>query len=102
MQFDLQRMTSLADLATRRGRDPMTVSLAGIGEWSSDDRPMIGRLQVKFTLPLPGVVAGLTVPISVTFANRTELIDEHEVRGQVGFTIDLSKIQKSLGVLRGR
>lgn len=102
MQFDLQQVTKLGDLAKRRGRDPMTVSVAGVGEWYSDDQPTIAKLQVKFTLPLPGIIAGLKIPFSVTFANRTELIDEKEVRGQVGFTIDLSKIQKSLGALTGR
>jgi hypothetical protein len=102
LQFDLQRVTSLGDLAKRRGRDPMTVSVAGVGEWYSDDGPTIAKLQVKFTLPLPGIVAGLKIPVSVSFANRTELIDEKDVRGQVGFTVVLSKIQKSLGALRGR
>ena len=47
------------------------------------------------------MLAGLKVPVSVTFANRTELIDETEVRGQVGFTVDLSKFQKALRRLRG-
>ena len=102
MQFDLQQVTRLGDLLKRRGRDPMTISVAGVGEWHSDDGPTIAKLQIKFTLPLPGIVAGLKIPVSVTFANRTELIDEKEIRGQVGFTVDLSKIQKSLGGLTGR
>jgi hypothetical protein len=102
MQFDLQQVTSLGALQRRRSRDPMTVSVAGIGEWYSDDGPTIGKVQIKFTLPMPGVLAGLKIPISATFANRTELIDEKEVRGQFGFTVDLSRIQKSLGALRGR
>jgi hypothetical protein len=55
---------------------------------------------VKLTIPMPGVLAGLKIPLSVTFANRTELIDEKEIRGNVGFTLDLSKLQNSLGALR--
>jgi hypothetical protein len=102
LQFDLQEVTSLGDLLRRKRRDPMTVSVAGLGEWHSDDSPSIAKLQVKFTLPMPGIISGLKIPFSVTVANRTELIDEKEIRGQVGFTVDLSKIQKSLGALKGR
>ncbi len=96
LQFDLQRLATFQDLMRRSGRDPMTVSLAGVGEWHSDDGPNIAKLQVKLVLPLPGILNGLKVPVSITFASRTELIDETEVRGNVGFTLDLSKLQNSL------
>ena len=37
-------------------------------------------------------IAGFSVPFSVTYASRTELIkDESEFRGNVGFTLDLDK-----------
>lgn len=55
---------------------------------------------VKLTILMPGLMAGLKIPVSVTFANRTELIDEKEVRGNVGFTVDLSKLQSSLAALK--
>jgi hypothetical protein len=100
MQFDLQQVAGLQDLIRRNSRDPMTISLAGMGEWHSNDVPDIAKLQVKLTIPMPGVLAGLKIPLSVTFANRTELIDEKEIRGNVGFTLDLSKLQNSLGALR--
>jgi hypothetical protein len=45
--------------------------------------------QAKLTIPLPG---GIDLPISFTVANRTEFIDEKEVRGQFGFTFDLSRL----------
>jgi hypothetical protein len=32
------------------------------------------------------------VPVSATWANRTDLIDEARVKGQVGCTIDLGQI----------
>jgi hypothetical protein len=100
LQFDLQRLANFDDVVRLNGRDPMTVSVAGLGEWHSDDGPKIGKVQVKLTVPLPGFLAGLKVPISVTYANRTELIDEDEVRGSVGFTVDLSKLQSALRAFR--
>jgi hypothetical protein len=32
----------------------------------------------------------------LTVANRTELIDERDVRGQVGFTLDFAALQQGL------
>jgi hypothetical protein len=52
------------------------------------------------TVPLPRPLAGMKIPVSLTLANRTELIDETEVRGNVGFTVDFSKLQNMLGALR--
>lgn len=45
--------------------------------------------QAKLTIPVKG---GFKIPISVTFANRTELIKEKEVRGNIGFTFDLDAL----------
>jgi hypothetical protein len=49
----------------------------------------IGIGQVKLTLPMGGVVK---IPFSVSFSNRTELINEKDVRGQVGMTFDLDSL----------
>jgi len=46
--------------------------------------------QLKLTIPLRGT--GMRLPISVTFANRTEFIKEKEVRANFGFTFDLDTI----------
>ena len=46
--------------------------------------------QVKFTIPIKK--SGVRIPLSFSFANRTELIKEREVRGNFGFTFDLDKI----------
>lgn len=42
--------------------------------------------QLKWTIPLGD--SGLKIPLSFTFANRTELIKEREVRANFGITID--------------
>lgn len=46
--------------------------------------------QFKLTIPINGT--GIKLPISMTFANRTELIKESTVRGNFGFTFDLDRL----------
>ncbi len=46
--------------------------------------------QIKLTVPIKGL--GIKLPISVTFANRTELVKEKTVRGNFGLTFDLDTI----------
>lgn len=50
----------------------------------------VGSVQLKLLLPIKGT--GIRVPISVTFANRTELIREREVRANFGFTFDFDRL----------
>lgn len=50
----------------------------------------IGIGQVKFTMPVKG--SGVRIPLSITFANRTDLIKEKEVRGNIGITLDLDSL----------
>jgi hypothetical protein len=45
----------------------------------------------QFKLEVP-FIGGLRLPLSVTIANRTELVRETEVRGNFGFTFDMDKI----------
>ena len=55
-----------------------------------DTKGTINVGQLKLTVPIKGL--GIRLPISVTFANRTELVKEREVRGNFGFTFDLDTI----------
>lgn len=50
----------------------------------------LGLFQAKLTVPVKG--SGVKIPISFTYANRTELLKEKEVRGNIGFTFDLDTI----------
>lgn len=43
----------------------------------------------QFGLKVPIKGTGFKIPVSMTVANRTELIKEKEVRGNIGFTLDL-------------
>lgn len=46
--------------------------------------------QIKLTIPIANL--GVRLPISMTFANRTELIKESHIRANFGFTFDLDPI----------
>jgi hypothetical protein len=50
----------------------------------------VGSLQLKLLLPIKGT--GIRLPFSVTFANRSELIREKDVRANFGFTFDLDRL----------
>jgi len=46
--------------------------------------------QAKLTLAPVG--SNIKVPVSVTYSNRTELIEKPTWRGQVGFTYDFDSL----------
>jgi hypothetical protein len=77
------------------------IVVAGRGDWAQD-RSGIYKVQGKMAIP---IVSGFELPLSVTWANRTELINESEVRGQIGFSVDTSRLaslftgSQSLGAL---
>jgi hypothetical protein len=56
-------------------------------------------VQAKLTVPITG--SGIKVPLSVTASNRTELIQEADVRASFGFTFDLDTFVTALSS-RGR
>ncbi len=74
------------------GRKPIDISLAADGVFIDDPGTLV-QLQAKLTLP---IVDGIDLPISATWANRTELVDENEVFGRFGFTIDTSRLAAAL------
>ena len=75
------------------GRNPIYFYLAGEGKWMSGT-DATGKVQAKIKIP---ITDGIDLPISFTWANRTELINEKEVRGQFGFTFDLARLAKAIG-----
>jgi hypothetical protein len=46
--------------------------------------------QAKLTIPIRGT--GLRIPVSITVANRTELVKENVIRGNIGVTYDLDSV----------
>ncbi|MEW6127870.1 MAG: hypothetical protein AB1757_12600 [Acidobacteriota bacterium] len=71
--------------------NPIRASLAYEGNWMSG-QDWIHKVQGKVKIP---IINGVDFPISFTYSNRTELIKEKDVRGQFGFTFDLSRLIKS-------
>jgi hypothetical protein len=61
-----------------------------VGTTLPDTKGDIAVGQFGLKIPIKGL--GMHFPISVSFANRTELIKEKEVRGNFGFTFDLDTI----------
>lgn len=83
-----------------------TLTLAGYYQWLKEDAVVTGLalsaghslpdtkghicvFQAKLSLSLSPVAK---VPLSMTWASRRELIDERDVRGQVGLTLDLDQL----------
>jgi len=80
-----------------QGGDESRVTFAFTGRFQrmlenrffKDRKADIAVAQFKLELPL---LAGISLPFSVTYANATELIKESHVRTNFGFTIDTDKI----------
>jgi len=81
------RSTTFA-LAFRYSYLPHDTLAAGAA--SQAPKGSIAVLQAKLTLPVKG--SGVKVPLSVTFANRTEAIKEKVVRANFGVTLDLDTL----------
>jgi hypothetical protein len=77
------------------------ISLGGRYQRLLEDEPILGStlvipkgdiaaFQAKLTIPIRGTA--FKIPLSLSYANRTELLKEKEVRGNFGFTFDLDSI----------
>jgi hypothetical protein len=71
---------------------PIIISVSSEGKWLTGTTPTY-QVQAKSALPL---FDGVEIPISVTWANRTELIKEDHVKARFGFTFDISKLATRL------
>lgn len=73
---------------------PFLLSFAGNGSWLTNTKPVY-KGQVKLTVPL-GQKTGVSMPLSVTYASRPDLIQESKIEGRFGFTFDAQKLAASL------
>jgi hypothetical protein len=69
---------------------PFLLSASTEAKWMNN-RHSTYTGQIKLTIPVPGLT-GVNFPISVSVANRSDLITEKVVRGRFGFTIDITKL----------
>jgi len=81
LQFQLNRENLL-------GKKPFFLNVSTQGNWMSGTRA-IYKAQGKITLP---IADGIDFPISVTYANRSDLINEQTVKAQFGFTVDTARL----------
>jgi hypothetical protein len=81
------------------GRRPVYLKLSTDGCWMTSMTPLY-RAQAKVSIPL---FEGIEIPLSVTYASRTDLVKEADVRGKFGFTFDVARIAQAFtGGLLGR
>jgi hypothetical protein len=73
---------------------PILFSLSGYSQWLTNVNPTY-KIQAKLTIPL-GQKTGVSLPISVTYASRTDLIQEAHTEAKFGFTLDAAKIAAAL------
>jgi hypothetical protein len=105
-QETFRDFTASLDLTQKLGRspflfdvvnkDPITMSFAGRYERMPENQGIPGKKAdiavagAKFEIP---VAAGVSFPVSVTYANATELIKESHVSGNFGISFDLDKLK---------
>jgi len=83
-------------LTDKNDKSQVTLSLSGRYERLQENQHIPGKkadlavANLKLEVPIG---AGVSLPLSMTYANATELIKEHEVRGNFGITFDLDKLR---------
>ncbi len=68
---------------------PLGITLS-INDQTVNQPGNIGIFQAKYSIPLGD--SGVQIPISFTASNRTELIKEKDMRGNIGISFDLDKL----------
>ncbi|MFP5262560.1 MAG: hypothetical protein ACLGJB_11700 [Blastocatellia bacterium] len=71
-------------------KKPLAVAVSGDGSWGSNGTPLY-KAQLKVTIP---IIAGLNIPLSFTYANRTSA-PLADIKGQMAITADIGKMSKA-------
>jgi hypothetical protein len=90
-QFTGQLQFQMTPEKRLAGRSPLYFFVASEGDWGNGINSIF-KVQGKVKIP---IVEGIDFPISLTYANRTDLINERDVRGQFGFTFDTAKLLRA-------
>ncbi len=88
--FSLQRIGFVWSVSGRYQRMLDNAMMPGSNTTAPNTKGDIAIGQFKLTIPIKG--SGVKIPISLTIANRTDLIKESDVRGNVGITLDLDTL----------
>jgi len=81
---------SFAGLYVFLNQEPLGLGLVAFNQVKIHARGHIGLFQTK--LEFPTANNAIRIPLSFTYSNRTELIRETEVRGQVGISFNLDAL----------
>jgi hypothetical protein len=69
-------------------RDPFRVAVSAEGKWQTKTTSTY-VIQGKLTIP---ILEGISLPLSASWANRSDLIKESYVKGNFGLTFDVAKL----------
>jgi len=87
--LDLQGSSKNPFRVNLKDLSKFTYSLSARLERMKETRTNITSVQFKVEIP---IASALSLPFSVSYANRTELINEKEIKGHFGLTLDLDKL----------
>lgn len=91
--YYFQNQTSPAILNVTPSSPVPGITLTGLSPTASQVFAQKGTIsigQIKFTMGK--AASGIKVPFAITFANRTELINKSDVRGQIGISYDFDAL----------
>jgi hypothetical protein len=82
-----------------KAKNPFPVTDRDLGKVTYSISAQLERFEEKgtniavanFRLELP-IAAAVSIPLSVSYANKTELLNEKEIKGHFGLTFDLDKL----------
>lgn len=81
---------AFAGLYTFLNQEPLGLGIAAFNGAAITERGHIGLFQFK--LEFPAANNTIRIPLSLTYSNRTELIKESDVRGQIGISFNLDAL----------
>lgn len=81
---------SFAGLYTYLHQSPLGIGITAFNGAAITEKGHMGVFQTK--LEFPAANNGMRIPLSLTISNRTELIKESEVRGQIGVSFNLDSL----------
>ena len=81
---------SFAGLYVYLHQEPLGLGLMAFNEADIEDTGHLGVFQTK--LEFPTANNSMRIPISFTYSNRTELIRESDVRGQIGLSFNMDAL----------
>jgi hypothetical protein len=81
---------SIAALYVYLHQEPLGLGLVGFNDAEINKPGHIGVFQTK--LEFPTTKNAMRIPLSFTYSNRTELINESDVRGQIGISFNLDTL----------